>query len=154
MGESALADTQPRGHSLSVSNYDKWRWVTVAGWQLPGLRGKQVIFSTVPWGSGSRLINHGEQRWARFLILGPTPSPALSPFPRLESRLQGQEARPATVAPDGPRAPGVHWGYPSKPPHGGSPAPPPLLLMVPTHPGLASSSSPLLPQSLSTLVPF
>lgn len=29
--DQTLADTRPRGHSLSVSNYDKWPWVTVAG---------------------------------------------------------------------------------------------------------------------------
>ena len=56
----ALADTQPRGRSLSVSNYDKWQWVDVAGWQLPH-RGGTGIFSTVPWGPGSEFINHGEQ---------------------------------------------------------------------------------------------
>lgn len=56
-----LADTQPHGHSLSVSNYDKWQWVRVAGRQLPHLRGKQVFLALCLWGSGSGLINHGEQ---------------------------------------------------------------------------------------------
>lgn len=78
-----LADTQPRGHSLSVSNDDKWRWVEVAGWQLPHLRGKQV-FLALALGSGSSLINHGEQHRVWFLVLVPTPTPAVSPFPRLE----------------------------------------------------------------------
>lgn len=45
-----LADTQPRGHSLSVSNYDKWRRMKVAGWQLPYLREKQV-FLALPLGA-------------------------------------------------------------------------------------------------------
>lgn len=40
-----LADTQPRGHSLSVSNYDKWRRVRVAGWQLPHLRERRVFLA-------------------------------------------------------------------------------------------------------------
>lgn len=38
-----LADTQLHGHSLSVSNYDKWRRGKVAGWQLPH-RGRKQVF--------------------------------------------------------------------------------------------------------------
>ena len=37
--------TAPWAHSLSVSNYDKWRRVKVAGWQLPPLREEQVFLA-------------------------------------------------------------------------------------------------------------
>lgn len=47
------------------------------------------IFSTAPWGSGSGLINHGEQHQVWFLILVPSPVPALSPLPGLKYQLQG-----------------------------------------------------------------
>ena len=37
--------TAPWTHSLSVSNYDKWPRVRVAGWQLPPLREEQVFLA-------------------------------------------------------------------------------------------------------------
>lgn len=44
-GESCSCRHQPCGHSLSVSNYDKWRRADVAGWQLPHRGGKQVFLA-------------------------------------------------------------------------------------------------------------
>lgn len=37
--------TAPWTHFLSVSNYDKWQRVKVAGWQLPPLREEQVFLA-------------------------------------------------------------------------------------------------------------
>lgn len=37
--------TAPWTHFLSVSDYDKWQRVKVAGWQLPPLRKEQIFLA-------------------------------------------------------------------------------------------------------------
>lgn len=139
-----LADTQPRGRSLLVSNDDKWPRVKVARWQLPHHRGKQV-FLALRLGAlapGSLIMAN------RFLILVLTPLSALSPFPRLEYQLQRRKPYPARGSLDSPRpALRMRWEHHPKPPAAlRAPTPPlRLLLVASSHLGL------LLPQGLSAL---
>lgn len=56
-------------------------WLKVAGWQLPRLRGKQVFLAPCLGGSGTGLINHGEQHQVLVFFLIPTPTPLLFSLP-------------------------------------------------------------------------
>lgn len=107
-------------------------------WVAAAARRREAgIFSAVP-GPGSGLINHAEQHRVGFLVLVPTCTPALSPFPRLENQLQSWKPRTARGALD--RALGIHGGcHPRSPTAQALHLPPPLLLL-----GL------FLPQGLST----
>lgn len=94
------------------------------------------IFSAAP-GPGSGLINHAEQHRVGFLVLVPTCTPALSPFPRLENQLQRWTSRTARHwAFTGDASPGLPRLGPctspsSHPPSGPVPASRPLHLLSP-----------------------
>lgn len=77
-------------------------WLKVAGWQLPRLRGKQVFLAPCLGGSGTGLINHGEEHQVLVFILVPTPMPALFSLPSLGYQLQSWKPLRATAAPHGP----------------------------------------------------
>lgn len=73
-------------------------WVAAAASQR-----EAGIFSTVPWGSGAGLINHGEQHQVLFWILVPIPNPSLVPIP--QTGIPAAEARTAPCWSS--RAPGL-----------------------------------------------
>lgn len=74
-------------------------WLKVAGWQLPRLRGKQVFLAPCLGGSGTGLINHGEQHQVLVFILIPTPTPLLFSWPSCRA---GNYRERATAARHGP----------------------------------------------------
>lgn len=76
-------------------------WLKVAGWQLPRLRGKQVFLAPCLGGSGTGLINHGEQHQVLVFILTPTPTPVLFSLPSLGYQLQSWKPPRVAVAPGG-----------------------------------------------------